>query len=302
MSRGRIFDIQTNAVYDGPGIRTVVFFKGCPLRCAWCHNPESQSAPISIAWIRSKCRQCGICLSVCDQGARLCLGDSIIRNEALCTCCGNCVESCPSGAVAWIGEEIDAEELAKKALLDRPFFEHSGGGVTLSGGEPTQQPEFMFDLVRRIKKAGVHVALETCGYFSDEMMTHILEEVDLVLFDFKHIDDGKHREAVGVGNAPIIENMIRAVHWPGDKIRFRIPVIPGFNADSESSTAMARFLDEIGYRGQVDLMAYHNYAGSKYDKIGRAADFVDLGSLSELQKSVVEESFRNWNLIPVWGG
>ncbi len=277
---GILFDIQTYSIYDGPGIRTCVFFKGCPLSCAWCHNPESQRPTPEMGYIADRCARCGACVAACPRGALTLGTDGIARDHERCTACGFCREACPNGAHELIGYETTAETVVREAALDRPFFEGSGGGVTLTGGEPTMQAEFLLEAARLFREAGIHTALETCGAFRRELVDVLVGAVELFLFDVKHADPQKHRDSTGADNAAILANFAAVVGKAGSsRVIPRVPLIPGFNADAASIDGICRFLKKTGYRGPVHLMPYNRLARSKYEKLGRGGDYRDMGEL-----------------------
>ncbi len=237
--RGIVFDVQHYALYDGPGIRSALYLKGCPLRCLWCHNPESQVRKPQLAY----------CKATCGQGR----------------------------ATQMIGEEVSANEAATRLLVDREFFEFSGGGVTITGGEPTSQPDFLIAVLKRLRSEGVHTAIETCGFFSPALIEELINWVDLFLFDIKHLDPLAHRRATGVSNERILENFAALLDRVGpERLTARIPVIPGYNGDEESMRAILHFLAQAGYQGEVHLMPYHDWARGKYESLGRRAQLAGL--------------------------
>ncbi len=279
---GTVFDIQTYAIYDGPGIRTSVFFKGCPLSCAWCHNPESQRATPEMGYVAGLCRRCGTCVKICPNGA-LALGpDGIVRDRRRCAVCGLCRDACPNDAHERIGYEMSAETVIREVALDKPFFAGSSGGVTLTGGEPTMQREFLLETARLLKKDGIHTALETCGLFGKELVPALIDSIDLFLYDIKHVDENKHKKFTGTGSGAILANFTAIVRKAGPlRVVPRIPLIPGFNADGASIGQICLFLNESRYRGPVHLMPYNRLAKSKYEKVGRGADYRDMGQLTQ---------------------
>ena len=278
---GIVFDIQPYAIYDGPGIRTTVFLKGCPLSCRWCHNPESQRLQPEMGYIIDKCASCGRCIEACPNDALTLKDDRIERDYRRCVACGLCMEACPNDAHEKIGSEMSAEDILQKVVLDKPFFDESSGGVTITGGEPTVQKEFLLEMINLIIKNDIHIALETCGYFSTEFASTLIKIVDLFLFDIKHVVSKTHKTFTGVDNSVILENFRLITKNGGSKrIIPRVPLIPGFNADTNSLKEICEFLKETRYRGPVHLMPYNCMAKSKYEKLGRGKDYRDMGELS----------------------
>ncbi|MFO8055729.1 MAG: glycyl-radical enzyme activating protein [bacterium] len=298
---GIVFDVQGYAIYDGPGIRTCVYLKGCPLKCYWCHNPESQSPAFEMSYNPQKCQSCGTCVNVCpEQALRMDEQGRIIRDYDKCLTCGACARACPSGAMEMIGYEIAAGELVEKVLRDRPFYEYSGGGVTITGGEPLFQKDFLFAVLTMLKDEGVHTAIETCGFFSPELVKELLDTTDLFLYDIKHLDPARHEQGTGVSNERILENFKELVKQGGpQRVIPRIPLVPGFNADEEAARAMASFLAENGYEGEVHLMPYHGWAKDKYERLGRLGSFRDPGKLEEDTLEKIKAVFAQAGFEPV---
>ncbi|MBN2224795.1 MAG: glycyl-radical enzyme activating protein [Deltaproteobacteria bacterium] len=278
---GIVFDIQTYAIYDGPGIRTCVFFKGCPLSCVWCHNPESQRLQPEMGYRADRCAGCGSCVEACPHDALVLEGDGVRRDTGRCVVCGLCEKVCRADAHEKIGYKTSAEAVVEKVIADRPFFTESSGGVTLTGGEPTVQREFLLETAGLLKKSEIHTALETCGHFGKELMPALIDTIDLFLYDIKHADADTHKRFTGVDNRVILENFVSIVRKAGPpRIIPRIPLIPGFNADGASLKGICRFLKEARYEGPVHLMPYNSMAKSKYEKLGRGVQYQNMGELS----------------------
>jgi pyruvate formate lyase activating enzyme len=265
--KGRLLDIKRMAVHDGPGIRTTVFLKGCPLRCRWCHNPEGVSPKPEIGFLKKRCVSCGKCAKVCPRGAHVFSDGSHLVNHALCAACGKCVDACLSDALEYYGREVSVEDGVKAVLEDKTFYIQSGGGCTLSGGEPLLQAEFCADLFRLLRKEGVHCAVDTSGAVGWESFETVLPYTDLFLCDVKHTDDQLHREHTGSPNRQILDNLKRLSEC-GVPIEIRIPTIPGFNADEESMAAMGKLLSGLPNIVGVRLLPYH-LARQKYETVGR---------------------------------
>lgn len=262
---GRIFDIKRFAVHDGDGVRTTVFFKGCPLHCLWCHNPESISRNYQMFFFEHKCTSCGACAGVCENH-KIINGKHIYERDK-CNFCGKCAEICPNDALSLQGYETTVEELMPKLLADRTFYETSGGGVTLSGGECLLQPDFALELLKALKKEGINTAVDTCGCVSREIIDKVRPYTDTFLYDVKAFHSDVHKDCTGVGNELILSNLRHLVSVCAD-IEVRIPVVPGKN-DFELPY-IKELLSELGIK-KVKELAYHDLARSKY----RALDMPD---------------------------
>jgi pyruvate formate lyase activating enzyme len=290
---GIVFDIQNYAIYDGPGIRTIVFLKGCPLKCDWCQNPESQQLSPEISYFKEKCQLCEICIQSCPNSALQLINDGIIRDKTLCTVCGICAEKCPNNVMEIIGWKATVEELVDKVLLDKPFYDNSGGGATFSGGEPTVQINFLLKLLKALKKENIHTAIETCGYFNGEKIDDLVKFVDLFLFDIKMIDRHKHRDFTGVNNNKILANFTKILSIVGNKrIIPRIPLIPGVNTDLTTIQRIIGFLKRVHYDGHIHLMPYNKLTKTKYEKVGKGDLYKDLGELTDDNLNLITELFE----------
>lgn len=264
---GLVFDIQRFSLHDGHGIRTLVFMKGCPLKCAWCSNPESQKSRPEIMYYQEKCLGCRACLEVCPHAAEL--AASFPRPPEACAGCGLCAEACYADARHLVGRRMTVEEVLQTIRSDRVFYEQSGGGVTVGGGEPTLQAVFVAELLEGCQREGLHTALETCGYASWQRLQRVLRHVDQLLFDLKHMDPARHRELTGVDNARILSNARRASEQVGEMV-VRIPLIPGCNDDEGNLRALGRFVrEELPKVNRIDLLPYHSTGESKSTRLFR---------------------------------
>ncbi|MBU9727704.1 glycyl-radical enzyme activating protein [Diplocloster modestus] len=267
--KGIILQIQKFSIHDGPGIRTTVFLKGCNLRCRWCANPESQICRPEFTLDRLKCVRCGRCVENCGQRARTVIGPQEYPavDPAVCTMCLACEQHCPQQAIGHEGRLVTAGEVAAEAKKDKPFYDHSGGGVTLSGGEVLMQREFTISLCRKLHEQGIHVAVETAAAVPSEQFQELLREVDYLFVDMKHYDSVKHREGTGVGNEQVLQN-IEGLQDSNKPFRIRIPVIPGFNDSAKDAKGFAQVLNKLGVP-EVQLLPFHQMGERKYELLGR---------------------------------
>ena len=280
---GMIFNIQKFSINDGPGIRTVVFFKGCPLKCAWCANPESQEPRLQILWDSKKCIGCRTCVKTCpsmaiqDGASGIVIDHRRCCGSGICSERGICIEKCPAHALKAEGERKSVDEIVRVVMQDEEFYAESGGGVTLSGGEAAMQPDFAIALLRALKERNVHTAIETTGFASPTVFGRLLPYVDLLLFDIKHWDKEKHLEATGVSNAVILANMKFAIEQ-GKEVLPRLPVIPGYNDSAEDAAGFVRRLREVG-AGRVQLLPFHQFGENKYHMLGKEYAFAQAKAL-----------------------
>ncbi len=261
---GLIFDLDTFAVHDGPGIRLAVYLKGCPLSCSWCHSPESRGAASELIWMRDRCTLCGACAAACPHGVHTVDSEAHAVERSRCAVCGGCVAACPCGALQVKGQAVTAGEIAAKAQHMRSFFEHSGGGVTLTGGEVTMQADFAASVASLCRAAGVHVAVETCGACEWEVLERVVRDADLVLYDIKLIDDEAHRRWTGMTNRHILSNAARLA---GRDVQVRVPLIPGVTDTEENLRGIFQFARDAGLTS-VALLPYNPSAGAKYEWLG----------------------------------
>ncbi len=272
---GRVFDLQRFCLHDGPGLRTTVFLKGCPLRCRWCANPESQRPEPDLLYNRARCMRCGACVAACPQALiEPDAGGVAIRRED-CDACGKCAEVCPTVSLVVKGREMTAAEVVGQVARDRGFYASSGGGATISGGEPFLQSDFLFELLAGLREAGIPAAVETTGCSDWNAIARCLPLLDCLLVDVKHVDSAKHREWTGIGCEVILANVkkMRAAH---PRVQIRLPVIPGFNADSDSAAQFAEFF--VSLRADVELLPYHVLGEAKYAMLGRTYPGADIAA------------------------
>lgn len=283
--KGTIFNIQRFSLHDGPGIRTSVFFKGCPLNCIWCQNPEGISREPQLIRQRQKCIGCYSCFDRCPQGAIKKGPTGPIVDRALCRNCLLCSDICPAGAVEKAGREIDAAELVTELLKDRVVFEESGGGVTFSGGEPFMQPAFLIEVLQLLKQHDIHAAIETCGYTSWSWLEKAAALTDLFLYDLKLIDDDQYLKYTGISGSKILKNLKKLVNL-NVAIQVRIPIIKGINDDEKRLKKAAAYLRDIGI-DTIELIPYHSFGEAKYEKIGRDYKLKGLPKYSEADLQLV---------------
>jgi len=291
-----IFNIQKFCVHDGPGIRTTVFFKGCPLRCQWCSNPESQDTLPELQFFPDKCIGCGQCVGACVYGAITDAG----FDRAACRRCMACAQVCKSGARMRVGEEKSAEEIFKDTAKDIVFYKNSGGGITFSGGEPMLYPGFIRDVARRYEGTGITVAVETCGQAPWSNFQQALPFLDILLFDVKVMDSGVHQKYCGVGNEQILDNLARAAE-EAIRVIVRMPVLPGINDGEQNVERTALFMKEHGL-GTVHLLPYHNLALFKYDSLGRNYPLGGMQAPTDAKMREIQRKFEKFGLMAGIGG
>ena len=274
-NEGVVFDIQRFNVHDGPGIRTLVFLKGCSLSCGWCSNPESWNPEAEIVFYSDKCIGCGRCVKTCQSGALRKSDNKIIFYRRLCEKCGRCAQECPTMARRLVGKVMTVEQVMKQVEKDRIFYNFSHGGVAITGGEPTTQPLFLKNLLKECKEKGIHTAIETSGYVDFRTLMDILEFVDVVLLDIKHMDSHKHRELTGVPNEKILSNAVN-ISRSGKELIIRFPLIPGYTDSEENLDSLKKFLQILSGVRQLDILPYHSLGETKYTALGKNYPFSGL--------------------------
>lgn len=294
--KGLIFSIKPFEIHDGDGIRATVFFKGCPLECLWCHNPEGISPKKEIGLFPQKCIGCFDCSAICDCHLLTDNGRIFLRDK--CKGCMKCAEICVSGAVVEYGKDYSADEILQEILKDRELYEKTGGGITLSGGEPMLQPEFAFELLKKAKDTNLNTALDTCGYAKWQSYEKILPLVDMVLYDLKAFDSKVHKSLTGRDNTLILENLKR-ISELGTKIAVRIPLIPTLN-DGEIDD-IGKFLSQLDNISEVKILPYHNYSANKYQSINKPYLLENILPPSDAEIEFALKTLRAYGLNSVDG-
>jgi pyruvate formate lyase activating enzyme len=279
---GVVFNIQRFSIHDGPGIRTTVFLKGCSLRCGWCSNPESLQPYPEIITRDIKCIRCGKCVEACSQKAIEVVENTRIVRWEKCNCCMKCAEVCPSGAMEAVGRTMTVAEVLDSVGRDAGYYRRTGGGMTLSGGEPLMQWQFALKLLREARKRGVHTALDTSGHADWEALDELLSYTDLVLYDVKHPDSARHREATGVPNERILDNLRRTVARPGSRVWVRHSLIPSFNDSEDELEELCKLV--LGLKPPVEkisLLSYHKFGEVKYAAMGKDYPWKEIPTISD---------------------
>ncbi len=305
-----VFDIHRNSTHDGPGIRTTVFLSGCPLRCRWCHNPESQQSTPGVWWFGQNCIRCLSCVQACEEQALADAHEGIVIDRSRCIGCQACAQACPARAMQPLAERRELSGLLAEVELDRVWYEASGGGVTLSGGEPCSQPELALRFLAGCQRLGLHTALDTCGETAPEVFARILDHVNLVMYDLKHSDEAIHRELTGAGLTTIHANLREAARRAVSgnlRLWVRTPLVPGATAKPSVLDAIGRFL-RMELNGAVErweLCAFNPSCSSKYRRLGMAWDYSEFGLQTEAEAAallaVARTAIGSSNLVHLQG-
>ena len=295
-TKGLVFDIKKYAIHDGPGIRTTVFFKGCPLQCLWCHNPESWQNRVELSFRKSRCVGCGQCAQVCPREAISLVESRPVTQAQKCVLCGRCVDVCVVGARQLIGRKMTVNEVMDEVERDVIFYDQSGGGVTFSGGEPLMQPDFLVALLNRCRALNIHTAVDTSCYAEPEIVEMVAERADLFLCDVKHMDSEMHKRFTGVGNNLILEN-IRLISKLGKKIIIRVPIIPGFNDDPANIESTGKFTASLSGVSRIDILPFNRGGIEKSARLmggiePMRAQTPDEDKMSEIAKDLVKYVFE----------
>jgi len=295
LNTGIIFDIKKFSIHDGPGIRTTIFFKGCPLNCWWCHNPESQAMGPERVYRENRCIDCETCLTTCREGAISKNGPGIITNGELCTLCGDCVETCYADAREIIGREVTVTDVMVEIEKDVAFYDESGGGVTISGGEPLLQRDFLQALLRACREREIHATVDTSGFVSWATFEYIRADVDLFLYDLKLMDNTDHQKYTGVSNPLILQNL-QTLSQQGHNIVVRVPVIPGITDDDENIRQIGAFVAALPQPPPIELLPYHHIGADKYHRLNIAYELPSIQPPSEEKLSHIAEFLQEFKL------
>ena len=302
MRTGLIFDIKRYAIHDGPGIRMTIFFKGCPLSCAWCHNPESQSSRVQKMYSANKCIGAQDCVRACPHQALTLTPNGIVTDTDACQLCGACARACPTKAIELSGHEETVEGLMKIIERETIFFDQSGGGVTFSGGEPLMHYKFLVEVLDACGKKGIHRTVDTAGFSKTAILLEVAKRTDLFLFDLKLMDPVKHKQWTGVDNEKILKNL-EALAETGVPIQIRIPLVKGVNCDAENICQTAEFIARLpGEKRMVNLLPYHHTASRKHEKLGQTYHSGIMEKPSKAEQQRIVEIFEEKGIQAIIGG
>ena len=295
MTTGTIFDIKKFAIHDGPGLRTTVFFKGCPLECWACHNPEGKEGRIDLFVREERCTLCGDCIDLCDPGSISLADSSLAVDRSTCTSCGLCIDACLPGALTIAGRKVTVGEVLKEIERDVVFYDQSGGGVTFSGGEPLSQPDFLLELLRECKERDISVAIDTSGQAPLDLVKSVAEMADLFLYDLKLVDAKRHEDFTGSTNEEILANLIWLAE-NGPPVVVRVPLLAGINDDADNISALGEFVAGMSNGLSVDLLPYHRAGVDKYTRLGHAYRMEDALPPSEEATDSVVRTLQEYGL------
>lgn len=295
----RVINIQKYSIHDGDGIRTTIFFKGCPLSCLWCHNPESQNYREELMYNEEKCTGCMACMNICHKRAISKEENHVVTDRSKCDLCKGCIDCCVNNAREIVGKEYTVAQLIKEVEKDKMFYEESNGGITLSGGEVmTQNMDYIEELLRKLKKKGYNIAIDTCGQAPYENYERVLNYVDTFLYDVKLMDNEKHIKYVGKSNEVIIDNL-KKLSEAGANINIRIPLVEGINTDDESIEEIIKFLKENVSVQKINLLPYHNTGKSKYERLQKVYEGTDFKAPSDDRLEEIKKRFENAGFINI---
>ncbi len=300
MNSNTIINIQKYSIHDGPGIRTTIFFKGCPLKCWWCHNPETQNPKHEIMFFEERCTGCGVCAKRCPQNAIEIKENYPAVDENKCFLCGKCTNFCPNNAREYVGRDVTVQELMKEIIKDEVFYDESGGGVTFSGGEPLIYVDFLNEVLKKCKERGIHTTLDTSGYASWESLEKIADKVDLFLYDIKLMNNEKHIKYTGAENVNIFENL-KKLSNKGCRIFIRMIIIAGVNDDDEHIDEAIKFLSHINVE-QVNLLPYHKMGMDKYKRLKMTYKLSGMEKPSDKRMEEIADKFKKSGMKIKIGG
>lgn len=302
MNKTLIFDIKRYAINDGPGIRITVFFKGCPLSCAWCHNPESISPAKQKLYTHSKCIACNLCVEACTQNACILTSKGIVTDPDACLLCGKCAEVCPTKATEMTGMEMSVEQIMHEIRKETLLLDQSEGGVTFSGGEPLMHHKFLIELLDKCNQEQIHTCVDTTGYTSKEILLEVAKRTDYFLYDLKAMDTNVHKDYTGINNERLLSNL-KLLASTGAHMSIRIPLIKGVNDDTNNLEKSAEFISKLqGEKKIVNILPYHSVARKKYEKLAQVYDDRGMDVPSDEKLMEAESIFKKYGIDIIIGG